>query len=233
MRFSLHFFLLLAFIAPSFAWANPAVHEEQKSSGPLIAPRKNEPIQLNLQPTDAKEQYILGQNYDHGNGVPKDQTEAIKWYRKAADQGYADAQAAIGISYVWGLGVPQDPAKSTTWFRKAADQNNSAAQRELGHRYLNGEGVPQDPVEAVKWFRKAAEQVDFNAMFFMAICYERGLGVPQDKVAAYRWHLLVVGPDNPDSVKFYARQLTDDQIAEAQRLGFEWRRSHRRYYGHK
>ena len=233
MKSTLHLFLLLAFIASSFAWANPAAHEELESSVPLIAPKKSEPIQPNPQPTDAKEQYILGKNYDHGNGVPKDQAEAIKWYRKAADQGYADAQAAIGISYVWGLGVPQDPAKSTIWFQKAADQGHSAAQRELGHRYLRGEGVPQDPVEAVKWFRKAAEQVDFNAMFFMAICYEHGLGVPQDKVAAYRWHLLVVGPDNPDSVKSYARQLSDDQIAEAQRLGFEWRWSHRRYYGHK
>jgi uncharacterized protein len=33
--------------------------------------------------------------YQYGEGVPKDDAEAVKWYRKAADQGNSDAQAKL------------------------------------------------------------------------------------------------------------------------------------------
>jgi TPR repeat protein len=39
----------------------------------------------------AKAQYNLGQMYRDGQGVPQDYAEAVKWYRLAAEQGYADA----------------------------------------------------------------------------------------------------------------------------------------------
>ena len=35
-------------------------------------------------------QYNLGVMYDNGMGVPENDAEAVKWYRKAADQGNAD-----------------------------------------------------------------------------------------------------------------------------------------------
>ena len=35
---------------------------------------------------DAKAQYNLGVCYDNGQGVAKDEVEAVKWYRKAAEQ---------------------------------------------------------------------------------------------------------------------------------------------------
>ena len=40
---------------------------------------------------DAKAQFSLGFMYANGQGVPKDDAEAMKWYRLAADQGYAAA----------------------------------------------------------------------------------------------------------------------------------------------
>ena len=41
---------------------------------------------------DAIAQYNVGFMYDTGNGVPENDAEAVKWYRKAADQGLAKAQ---------------------------------------------------------------------------------------------------------------------------------------------
>ena len=38
---------------------------------------------------DAKAQYSLGSIYDEGDGVPEDNTKAIMWYTKAANQGHA------------------------------------------------------------------------------------------------------------------------------------------------
>ena len=35
---------------------------------------------------------MLGVYYEQGSGIPKDQAEAVKWYRKASEQGNAAAQ---------------------------------------------------------------------------------------------------------------------------------------------
>ena len=42
-------------------------------------------------------QYDLGTRYDNGNGIPKDHTEAVRWYRPAADQAYISAQYILGV----------------------------------------------------------------------------------------------------------------------------------------
>ena len=75
----------------------------------------------------------------------------MKWYRKAADQGYAEAQFNLGNSYSKGEGIPKDFAEAVKWYRKAADQGYAAAQNNLGKMYADGEGVPRDEVEGLAW----------------------------------------------------------------------------------
>ena len=84
--------------------------------------------------------------------------EAVKWFRKAADQGFAPAQYNLGTSYYYGDGVEQDLPMAAKWYRKAADQGFAESQFILGLCYYEGKGVEQNKAEAVKWFRKAAEQ---------------------------------------------------------------------------
>jgi TPR repeat protein len=43
-----------------------------------------------------------------GHGVPQDYVEAVKWFRRAAEQGFADAQDSLARMYVQGQGVPKD-----------------------------------------------------------------------------------------------------------------------------
>ena len=50
-------------------------------------------------------QYDLALMYDNGEGVPENDAEAVKWYRKAADQGIAYAQYNLGYMYANGEGV--------------------------------------------------------------------------------------------------------------------------------
>ena len=50
--------------------------------------------------------------YYSGLGVPQDYTQAVAWYRKAAEQGYAGAQFNLGAMYAKGGGVPQDYVES-------------------------------------------------------------------------------------------------------------------------
>ena len=71
----------------------------------------------------------------------KDDAEAEKWYRKAAEQGIAEAQNNLGLMCVLGRGVPQDDAEAVKLFRKAAKQGYAPAQNNLGEMRRQGRGV--------------------------------------------------------------------------------------------
>jgi TIR domain/Sel1 repeat len=77
--------------------------------------------------------FLRGLSYQHGLGVQQDYAQAMAWYRKAADQGNADAQYNIGVLYHNGRGVRQDYAQAKAWFQKAADQGSAAAQFEMAN----------------------------------------------------------------------------------------------------
>jgi hypothetical protein len=94
--------------------------------------------------------------YANGDGVTKDNVEAVKWYRKASDQGDAEAQSLLGLMYANGDGVTKDSVEAVKWYRKASGQGNAMAQNNLGLMYESGEGVPKDETEALAWYKVAA-----------------------------------------------------------------------------
>lgn len=59
-------------------------------------------------PASPEEQFQLGEDYHYGyNGKIKDYAEAAKWYRKAAEQGDADAQWALGLCMNMDMACPK------------------------------------------------------------------------------------------------------------------------------
>ena len=84
---------------------------------------------------DSQSQFSLGGCYQYGWGVEKDPGEAIRWYKKAAEQGYVKAQYILGNCYKDGEGVEQDPAEAAKWYSKAAEQGDANAQFNLGRFY--------------------------------------------------------------------------------------------------
>jgi hypothetical protein len=48
-------------------------------------------------------------------GGSKNDVEAVNWFRKAADQGDAPAQADLGGMYANGLGVAQNGVEAVNW----------------------------------------------------------------------------------------------------------------------
>ncbi len=63
-------------------------------------------------------------------GVPRDATEALKWYTLAAEQGHAESQFNLGIMYGKGEGVRANWAESMKWFMLAAEQGHAIARQE-------------------------------------------------------------------------------------------------------
>ena len=76
---------------------------------------------------DADAQCGLGKQYEHAVGVPQDNTQAVLWLQKSAEQGNIPAQVELGIVY----DNMQDYAQALIWYRKAAEQGNPRAEYNL------------------------------------------------------------------------------------------------------
>ena len=50
--------------------------------------------------------------YEYYQGIEQTYTEAMKWYKKAADQGKTDAQVNLGVMYYNGRGTSRDDTKA-------------------------------------------------------------------------------------------------------------------------
>lgn len=111
-------------------------------------------------------------------------------YRKAADQGNAEAQLNYGVFYYMGIHFPQDYAEAMKWYMKAAEQGNGYAQINIGTMYYNGFGIVKNYSDALKWFHKAAEQGYAEAEYNIGIMYANGFGVHQNNSEAAKWFLM-------------------------------------------
>ena len=60
-------------------------------------------------------------------GVPQDDAEAVRWYRKAAEQGFAPGQSNLGLMYARGEGVPKDYVLAYAWLNLAVAQEEKGA----------------------------------------------------------------------------------------------------------
>jgi TPR repeat protein len=106
-----------------------------------------------------------------------------------------------------------------------AEQGNSHAQFYLGLIYERGFGVPEDYVEAAHWYRQAADQKDSAAQNNLGLMYFDGRGVPQDNVRAYMWYNLAAAQGDRDAManrSSIVRLMTNEQIADAQKMDREW-----------
>ena len=168
-------------------------------------------------------QFRLGMAYHKGTGVPKNDKEAVNWWRKAAVQGFATAQYNLGNMYGYGIGAPKDDKEAVKWYRKAAEQGISTAQYNLGYSYDYGTGAPKDDKEAVKWYRKAAEQGDSSAQFCLGVMFLHNAEL-KDHVTSYAWTDIAAANGYANAKKnkgIIAKEMTPEQIVKAEALAKE------------
>jgi len=73
----------------------------------------------------------LGSLHEDGLVLPRNYTEAVYWYRSAAEKGYPGAQTNLGIMYALGRGVNSNRRTAIEWFQRAAKQGDIVAKRNL------------------------------------------------------------------------------------------------------
>ncbi len=124
-----------------------------------------------------------------------------------------------------------DYATALKEWRPLAEQGDAQAQALLGELYMRGEGVAPDNAEAAKWFHLAAEQVQAFAQYSLGVIYTYGVGAPRNYVQAHKWYSLAAARSSPGENRDLAvsnrdlveKQMTPDQLAEAQRFAREWK----------
>jgi TPR repeat protein len=104
---------------------------------------------------DPTAQVRLGMKY--ALAAPRNVKEAMKWFRLAADQGFADGQYRLGGMYDVAQ-TPQNPTEAIKWYTLAAKQGHKDAQYRLGVMYDQGRGTAKDYALAAQWYAKAGEQ---------------------------------------------------------------------------
>ena len=125
--------------------------------------------------------------YREGYGTAVDHVGAVKWFRKAAEQGFARAQYDLGLMYEFGRGVERSYEKAVEWVLKAADQGLAVAQYNLGVMYELGDGVEESYVKAAEWYLKAADQGLAVAQYNLGDMYRDGRGVEESFEKAAEW----------------------------------------------
>ena len=136
---------------------------------------------------DVQVQWELALTYLEGRGVPKDESEAVRWLGLAARQDHPEACCRLGQLLMRGPPGVRDSVKAAEWLLRAADLGSQQAARDLGDLYREGVGVDADDAEAERWWQQAAEGGNATAQYSIGMMNLDGRGVTADPAAALEW----------------------------------------------
>ena len=105
----------------------------------------------------------VGYYYFTGDGVARNYTEAIKWFRKGADNGDTKVYPYLGLCYY----NSKNYTEALKWLKKAADNGETQVYSFLGGCYFNMDNI----TEAIKWFRKSVDNGETISYFGLGVCY--------------------------------------------------------------
>lgn len=174
---------------------------------------------------NAVAQYQMADMAARGEGGPRDEALAKRYYeqalaswKKEAEAGDTKAAFWAGLLYEKGLVAGSSPDKSVPYLLQAADSGNVKAQILLAFKYRDGEGVTKDAAKAVEWYEKAAERKDLGAMMELGIMFRDGNGVPKDEEKARSWFARGAELNDPFSMMALADMMMAQPPSEEQAL---------------
>jgi tetratricopeptide (TPR) repeat protein len=138
--------------------------------------------------------YEFNRHYDN-LGTWSDFDKAIKYYKKAADQGLAIAQIKLGSIYFYEIKY----SKAFEYFEKAASQENPHAQLMLGHMFEHGKGIMKNFEKAFEYYEKAASQDQIGALMHLGRIYENGIETEIDSKKAFEYYKKAADNNYPDA----------------------------------
>jgi TPR repeat protein len=170
----------------------------------------------NLSQLELSHQYSLGK-------LPRNDEEAKKWMRKAADNGNAQAMRSLASLYA---------SETAQWNAKAEIQEKLDAQAYLDMlRYYEIKDTPKESSSAIKyWTKLAADQRNKQALYNLAVAYHRGFGVTQNDVQSNMYFTIAVmyfdWKSSLEPRTAMRKLLTETQIKQCNDLAKSWDHDH-------
>lgn len=136
-------------------------------------------------------QYNVGRIFDKYQKY----SEAYEWYKKAADQGYSDAQCALALMYKKGNGVKCNYSEAFIWLLKALNNKSKWAKKILSsfdNSYLFDAAYDycnkKEYNDALTLYHVAADRGYAPALCNLGWMYSKGYGVIKDMSEANKWY---------------------------------------------
>ena len=105
---------------------------------------------------NAEAQFKVGEMYETGLGVDKDNREAKYWITRSANQNHEAAGFKLLYWDMEKKGLNGENKIKVEELNTKAKQGNAHAQYYLGKMYANGVGIKKNPDVAIEWLNKAA-----------------------------------------------------------------------------
>jgi len=131
---------------------------------------------------NAEAAFYLGHMYEMGFGVPANLSQALSWYRKAADLGSAEAYFTIGQMQEKGRGTPQNFDGAFQAYLSASQMGHAQATKRVAMMYAEGQGTQVDYIKAAQLLKGLADEGDAEAQDLLAHLMGTGR-VPKDVIA--------------------------------------------------
>ncbi len=171
----------------------------------------------------------IGDMYQKGDEVPQRTSEAINWYRKAAENGGAGVQMKLANLLFHSQSAASNYAEVHRLCEKAANLHSSRGAYCLGQLYEHGLGVEHDLPTAAKWFSEAADLGLPAAALRVGEMYWKGEGLKQDKISAYEFIYLASSSDIPEAKQereLLENELTRKEVGKGKAKAVEWTHQH-------
>ena len=155
---------------------------------------------------DPKARTLLGLMYQTGQGVPRNEIESARWFRRAAEQDECAGEYHLGLLYLQGAGVPVDIERAAYWLRRAADhdldvQRSSFESLYAGILELAGSiGRGPESLDDTSSAHAAEEPVrNVASLYRRGLAYQRGDGAPVDRAHAVRLFRMAAGEGHAEA----------------------------------
>ena len=140
-------------------------------------------------------QMFLAQYYLN---TKQDLPEAVKWFKKAADNGNQKAILFTGVAYMNGYGVKKNNDIARKYIIESAKSGYPLAQYELAKLFLNSQHSGDRKMGQI-WLLKAAESGHANAQYLLGSLLYSGKSFTKDQAKAREWLLRAEKQGNDDA----------------------------------
>jgi uncharacterized protein len=86
-----------------------------------------------------------------GEGITKNQEQALDWLRKAAERGSVQGMYWYASMLYTGEGGPANPTLAVSWLKRASENGHLSSMFTLAQAYANGQGTVQNMGLAYAW----------------------------------------------------------------------------------